>query len=82
MPFHNGVPKPSELMLDVLNGKTPYEKADKSIQSLISMEFYKAAVHVLDGADSKEKRKRLDLIPDYVKPYVEKEIKRLIKVRG
>lgn len=81
MPFRN-VTRPSQLIMDVLSGKTPYDKADKSIQSAVSMEFYRSAVYVLDGKDSAEKRKRLDNIPEYVKHYIEKEIKRLLRVRN
>lgn len=81
MPFRN-VTRPSQLIMDVLSGKTPYEQADKSIQSAVSMEFYRSACYVLDGHDGAEKRKRLDNIPEYVKPYIEKEIKRLLRVRN
>lgn len=81
MPFSNGVPKPSELAMEVMTGKTPYAQCDDSIKSVLSMEFYKAACYVLDGQSNEEKRKRLDNIPDYVKCYVEAKIKYLLKTR-
>lgn len=69
-------------MQDVLTGVTPYEKADKSIQSAVSMQFYLAACEILNGDTPEEKRRRLDKVPDYVKKYVEDEIRRLIKCRS
>lgn len=82
MGIYDKVRRPTELIRDVLTGITPLHEADKSIQSAVSIEFYRAACEVLDGATSQEKRKRLDRVPEYVKSEVEKEIKRLIKVRA
>lgn len=81
MPYSN-VRRPSLLMQDIMTGKTPYYQADKSIQSAVSQEFYKAAVYVLDGDTNQEKRKRLDNVPEYVKPYIEEWIRKLLKCRS
>lgn len=82
MGIYDEVRRPTLLMQDVLTGVTPYEEADKSIQSAVSREFYLAACEVLNGDTPQEKRRRLDRVPDYVKKYVEDEVRRLIKCRS
>lgn len=78
MAWPTAVKRPTEHLMDLLTGKVPYDDAAPCARSMADYEYYKAAKEVLEGKNSIEKRKRLDAVPDYAKPYVEKWIKRLL----
>jgi hypothetical protein len=64
-------------LYDVLEGVTPYERADPAIQSWATYYFYEAAEEILALPTVKERRTTLQGIPLAVRPYIESEVRRL-----
>lgn len=71
--------RPSQLMKDALSGFLPVDQAPAAWLSFI---VYKYAHRVLQGATPARRRDLLEQVPDAVRELVEKEARRLHKMRN
>ena len=78
MAWPTDVKRPSDHLFDLLTGKVDYEDAHQCARSIADHEYYKAAKEILEGKTPIIKRERLDRVPKYAKPHVEKWIKRMV----
>ena len=69
--------RPSVKLRNLMEGKTPWADADKSIRSMASLHIYNAAKMVLAEKSKDQRRRMLDKIPSNIRPEVEKEVLRL-----
>jgi hypothetical protein len=82
MPYRAGdVRKPSELLDDLLSGKTAWDDADEAIRSWARIAIYEAADMVLQQPDQGARRNMLGKIPAQMRPRVEAEVMRLFALR-
>lgn len=78
----DGSKRPSKRLSDLLTGRVSIQDADPQILQWAEFMIHKAAVEVCK-MDSKESRKTaLTKFPDTIKPFVEREVKRLWHKRG
>jgi len=75
------VPRPTEILIEVLSGRMDMTSAPKAIQSQARLPIYDAASTILAQPDIAKRRKMLAKIPELIRPYIEDEIKRLWKMR-
>jgi len=82
MPYRaGGASKPSELLDDLLSGKTAWDDADPAIRSWAGLAIYEAADMVLKQPDIGARRNMLGKIPAQMRPRVEAEVMRLFALR-
>jgi hypothetical protein len=77
-----GKMKASDQIKNVLTGVTDFEDAQSGIQMSCALHFYQGACEVLKGKDKAARQAKLARLPERVRPYVEKEVVRLWKLRG
>jgi hypothetical protein len=75
------VQKPSELIDKVMGGEIDLSDQSGPIRSACSRYIYEDACKVLELPTKDERRVALDKVPVLLRPYVEKEVKRVWNLR-
>ena len=73
---------PSDLLEDLLEGRTPPDQAHPAILSWSRLHVYKAACWVLSGATKEERKSRLNESPAHARKLIEEEAKRVWRYRS
>jgi len=68
---------PSQLIDDVMSGKTKLTDQSGPIQSACSLYIYQDAYKILKLPTKEERRLVLDRVPELLRPHIEEEVKRL-----
>jgi len=73
---------PSEQLNDLLTGKIKWDEAQPAIRSWASFYIYDAAKQLVTMPDKEKRRMALGKIPSAIRPFVEKEVKRIWPMRA
>lgn len=73
--------KPSDIMLEVLEGKLNHDDAPPAVQSILRLEYFNAAVEVCLKKSKEDRKKYLSRVPETCRSEVEAEVKRLWPIR-
>lgn len=71
------VRKPSEKLNDLLTGRVIPQNADPAILSWAEFHIWQAACEICAMGDIKQRRDAMDKAPDTLRPFLEREVKRL-----
>lgn len=69
--------KPSDIMLDVLEGRLAHDDAPPAIQSLCSKAYFDAAMQLIAIKDREARRNALQRVPESCRSQVKLEVERL-----
>ena len=77
MTYTNNVKRPSQHLHDLLSGKVAPQDTPEPVLSWARLEIFNAAKAVI-GAPNKDKRRAmLDKIPPTIRPFVEREARKM-----
>lgn len=71
----------TEALLDLLEGRVEPKDADPRILNWAEFHIHKGAQEILSLPTREERRMALEKVPATVRPYVEREVKRLWELR-
>lgn len=71
------VRKPSEHLKDMLSGKVTPQDANPSILKWAEFQIWQAACEVCKMSSKEQRQAALTKFPDTIRPFVEREVKRL-----
>ena len=74
--------KPQQWLNEVLSGRIAMEDAPISIQSWARLPIFQGACEIIALDTQDERRAELARIPQLIRPYVEREVRRVWVIRG
>lgn len=75
--YQDKVKRPSEQLEDLLMGRMTWEQTPEPIRSLAQFYIHDAAKQCMAGENKAEQIRRFNRLPDYIRPHVSKEVRRL-----
>lgn len=73
--------KPTEQLHAILSGEQEWKQAPEAIQSWARFYVYQAAERICSIPDIQKRRESLAALPDFIRPRIEDEIRRIWPLR-